>query len=153
MHCRPSATQNGRDAAEGFSTHRESYPCSQTLQPVLTTEPLFHIDCSKKNVIWLFIFCHLKLIFLQIGLLYSDFSSWISRPDTKYKNSWTQTMNLWLIHLITFYIDWGWNIFTSHNCCSMLIEQLIYLEKERTDNLKFRAHLQGQVMDSWSVTQ
>ena len=37
--------------------------------------------------------------------------------------------------------------------CSMLIEQLIDLEKERTDNLKFRTDLRDRVMDGWSVTQ
>ena len=35
----------------------------------------------------------------------------------------------------------------------MLIEQLIYLEKVRTDNLKFRTDLRDRVMDGWSVTQ
>ena len=35
----------------------------------------------------------------------------------------------------------------------MLIEQLIDLEKVRTDNLKFRTDLGDQVMDGWSVTQ
>ena len=35
----------------------------------------------------------------------------------------------------------------------MLIEQLIYHEKVRTDSLKFRTDLRDQVMDGWSVTQ
>ena len=35
----------------------------------------------------------------------------------------------------------------------MLIEQLIDLEKVRTENLKFRTDLRDQVMDGWSVTQ
>ena len=35
----------------------------------------------------------------------------------------------------------------------MLIEQLINLEKVRTDNLKFRTDLRLQVMDGWSVRQ
>ena len=35
----------------------------------------------------------------------------------------------------------------------MLIEQLIDLEKVRTDNLKFRTDLRDRVMDGWSVTQ
>ena len=35
----------------------------------------------------------------------------------------------------------------------MLIEQLINLEKVRTDNLKIEADLPDQVMDGWSVTQ
>ena len=54
---------------------------------------------------------------------------------------------------IALNIDWSWNIFTSHNFCSMLIEQLIDLEKVRTDNLKFRTDLRDRVMDGWSVTQ
>ena len=61
--------------------------------------------------------------------------------------------NLWLMHLFAFDIDWSWNIFTSHNFCSVLIEQLINLEQVRTDNLKFRTDLQDPVMDGWSVTQ
>ena len=61
--------------------------------------------------------------------------------------------NLWSIHFIAFDIDWSWNIFTLHNFCSMLIEQLIDLEKVRTDNLKFRTDLWEWVMDGWSVTQ
>ena len=40
-----------------------------------------------------------------------------------------------------------------HNFCSLLIEQLIDLEKVRTENLKFRTDLQKRVMDGWSVTQ
>ena len=40
--------------------------------------------------------------------------------------------NLWSIRLIAFNIDWSWNIFTSHNFCLLLIEQLIDLEKIRT---------------------
>ena len=35
----------------------------------------------------------------------------------------------------------------------MLIEQLIDLEKVRTDNLKFRTDFRDQIMDGWSVTQ
>ena len=35
----------------------------------------------------------------------------------------------------------------------MLVEQLINLEKVRTDNLKFRIDLGDRVMDCWSVTQ
>ena len=35
----------------------------------------------------------------------------------------------------------------------MLIEQLIDLEKVRTDNLKLRTDLRDRVMDGWSVTQ
>ena len=61
--------------------------------------------------------------------------------------------NLWSICLIAFNIDWSWNIFTSHNFCSLLIEQLIDLEKVKTENLKIRTDLWDLVMDGWSVTQ
>ena len=40
-----------------------------------------------------------------------------------------------------------------HNFYSMLIEQLVDLEKVRTDKLKFRTDLRDWVMDGWSVTQ
>ena len=43
--------------------------------------------------------------------------------------------------------------FTSHNFCSMLIEQLIDIAKVRTDNLKIMTDLLDQVRDGWSVTQ
>ena len=35
--------------------------------------------------------------FLRTGLSFSDCSSWISRPDTKYKNSWTQTFDRYIL--------------------------------------------------------
>ena len=35
----------------------------------------------------------------------------------------------------------------------MLIEQLIDLEKVRTENLKFRTDLPDRVMEGWSATQ
>ena len=35
----------------------------------------------------------------------------------------------------------------------MLIEQLINLEKVRTENFKLRTDLGDRVMDGWSVTQ
>ena len=40
-----------------------------------------------------------------------------------------------------------------HNFCSLLIEQIIDLEKMRTENLKFKTDLRDRVMDSRSVTQ
>ena len=57
------------------------------------------------------------------------------------------------LHLIAFNIDWSWNIFFSHNFCSMLIEQLIDLERLKSDNLKIRTDIWDRVMDCWSVTQ
>ena len=40
----------------------------------------------EKNYLWLVVFRHLQPIFLRTGLSYSDFTSLISRPDTKYQN-------------------------------------------------------------------
>ena len=52
----------------------------------------------------------------------------------------------------TRYIYTGLNIFSLHNFCSMLVEQLID-QKLKTENLKFRTDLSDLVMDDWSVTQ
>ena len=35
----------------------------------------------------------------------------------------------------------------------MLIEQLVELEKVRTESLKFRTEFRDRVMDGWSVAQ
>ena len=61
--------------------------------------------------------------------------------------------NLCSIHLIAFDIG-GVEFFslcTIFTQCSS--EQLIDLEKVKTDNLKFRTDLRDRVMDGWSVTQ
>ena len=71
-------------------THMSPHSLRQcTVRLTLTTQPLVFINCTEKN----FVFRHLQLIFLCTGLSYSDFSSWISRPDTKYEKFWTQTFN------------------------------------------------------------
>ena len=106
----------------------------------------------KKKGTWLVVFRHLRTG--HIGLLFLDCSSWLSRPDTKYENSWTQTFDPYLF-LHSTYI--GVENFSLHTIfAKMLIKQLINLEKVRTDNLKFmkfRTKLRYQVMDGWSVTQ
>ena len=55
----------------------------------------------EKTGVWLVIFRQLQLIFWRTGLLYSDFSTWISRPDTKYENSWTQTFDRYILSHLT----------------------------------------------------
>ena len=59
--------------------------------------------------------------------------------------------NLSWIHLIAFYI---FELKYFHFTQFLLIahQQLIDLEKVKTQNLKFRTDLQDQVMDGWSVT-
>ena len=131
-----------------FSTNHESNPCRPSL--CNQSKPLSHRFVS---VAW--------------KKQYMTLSRRISPPATepvilclfklnikaRHKIRELLNANLWSIHFIAFYIDWSWNIFTLHNFCSMLIEQLIDLEKVRTENLKFRTDLRDQVMDGWSVTQ
>ena len=105
----------------------------------------------EKNGIWLVVFRHLQPIFLAHRTVILGFF----KLNIKARHDIQEFLNanLWSIYLITFYIDWSWNIFTLHNIFSMLIEQLIDLEKVRIDNLNLRTALWDQIMDSWSVTQ
>ena len=53
--------------------------------------------------------------------------------------------NLFSIFIVALDIDWSCDIFSLHNFCSMLIEQLIEIrriENVRIENLKFRTDLQ-----------
>ena len=78
--------------------------------PRLTATHLNHYaiglyQSPEKTVhVWSY-FATCKPIFLHTGLLFSDYLGWISRPDTKFQNSWTQTWNLWSIHLMAFYTE------------------------------------------------
>ena len=58
----------------------------------LTTKPLL-----EKKGIWLVVFRHLQPILLRTWLSFSDCSSWISRPDKKFQNSWTQTFDRYIL--------------------------------------------------------
>ena len=70
-----------------------------SLWSVLTTKPLVRINGLEKNGIWLAVFHHLQLqlevelIFLRTELQFLDFSSWISRPE----NSWMQTFDWYIL--------------------------------------------------------
>ena len=146
-----SATQNGRGAAEGFTTQLESNPCRLTL--CNKSYPLSHwfisiagkkrymTRCIKPPATYYFAHRTVVLAFFKLNI------------KARHKIREFLNANLWSIHLIAFDIDWSWNIFTLHNFCSMLIEQLIVLEKLRTDNLKFRTDLRDRIMGGWSVTQ
>ena len=137
---------------------RDSAPCrSQTHVSRLSMTSLNHSTIGsyqllKKNSIWLVILRELFLTaFLGAELSISDSSGWIIKARQAIPAS--LNANLWSIHLIAFDIDWSWNFFTLHKFCSMLIEQLINLERVRTDNLKCRTDLRDRNMDGWSVTQ
>ena len=115
----------------------------------LTASHLNHwaIDLYKmleKNGIWLVVFRHLQPIFCV-----QDCCTWIFQVEYQ-----GQTQNTRILERKPL-IDTSYRIrhVTSHNFCSMLIKQLIDLEKVRTDNLKFRTDLRDWVMDGWSVTQ
>ena len=100
----------------------------------------------ERNGIWLVVFRHLQTNFLAHRTVVLRFFKLNIKARHEIRRFWNA--NLWSIHLIAFDTDWSWNIFTSHNFCSMLIDQLIDLENE-----KFRTDLRDRVMDSWSVTQ
>ena len=76
--------------------------------------------------------------FLSAGLSFSDCSCWISRPGTKYQNSWTQTFDWYILYWVE-----------KSSLCTM---QLIDLGKVRIENLKVRTDNWDQVMDGWSST-
>ena len=72
------------------------------------------------------VFRHLQPIFLHTGLLFLDFPSWISRSARNKRILERKPLidtSYCILHRLEL------NIFTSHNFCSMLIEQLINLEK------------------------
>ena len=115
-HCTDwlSATQNALGAAEGFSTHQDMNPNRQTL--CYQSLPLSHwfILIARKKGIWP-IFCisqpatnFFACRTVVIGLFKLNIKARHEIPE--FLNA-----NLWLIHLITFNIDWSWNIFTLHN--------------------------------------
>ena len=120
-----SATQNGRGTAESFVTLRETNPRRPTNCD--SPEPLSHrfVSMYRKrlgNDTWIVISCNLELIFCVL-----DFHFRIAQgkcltffSDKIHQNSWPHG-DLRSIHIIAFYIDWDWNIFSLHFFCSMLI--------------------------------
>ena len=148
-----SATPIGRGVVGNFSTLRDSNPSPRPTANTLTTKPWFVYICRKK---W-YVTCK----FPAIAFLRAEISSrivplWLLRTIVKAISEFLSAnlsefriLECKSMHLIAFDIDWSWNIFTSHNFCSLLID----LEKVRTKNLKFRTDLQDRVMGTWSVTQ
>ena len=120
-----------RGAADSFQTHLNHYAIGSYQSP-------------EKNCTWLIVFRHQQpSTGLSIFL-----SSWISRPDTKYKNSWTQTFGRYILSHST----WIWvEIFSR---CTIFVQcSLSSSLTLRTDNLKFRKDILDQFVDSWSITQ
>ena len=121
------------------------------LQLTLTTKSLIRINCLKKTVYnssyfatcnWFFGVqdCCTRNFHLEYQGQTRNTRTLERKPliDTSYRIRYRLELKIY---------------FTSHNFRSMLIEQLINLEKVRTDNLKFRTDLRDQCMDGWSVTQ
>ena len=68
------------------------------LRLTLTTKPWFASSAEKNQ----YMTCRISppaTVFFHSGLSYWDFSGWISRPDTKYQNSWTQTFDQYICKL------------------------------------------------------
>ena len=100
---RVSALTGSLPRKNGWDTH--GFQHSSGIEPMLpdslrltlTTKPFGSYHLLKKNGTWLVVFRHLQAIFLRTGLSYLDCSSWISRPDTKNQNSWTQTFDQYIL--------------------------------------------------------
>ena len=93
----------------------------------LTTKPSFCVSRHKKLYnLKCSATCKAATAFLHAGLSFSYCSGWIK---ARHEIPEALIAHLWLIHSNTFDIDLIWNIFTLQNFCSLLIEQLINLEK------------------------
>ena len=130
------AKQNGGGAIEFPHPAGIEPKSTDSLRHTLTSEPWVHINSPEKNGIWLVVFHNLQMICLHTALLFSDCSSWISRPDTKFQNSWTQ--NLWLINLIAFNIDWSWKISLCTNFAQSSLSSSTTLKKWGLRTWKFQ---------------
>ena len=141
-----SATQNGCGATERFSTHQESNPC----RPSHCNLPLSHWFVSiagKKRYMTRRISIPATNFFCV-----QDCRTWIFQVEYQGQTRYTRILEGKPLIDTSYRIRhrWSWNIFTSYNFCSMLIEQLINLEKVRTDNLKFRTIFE---IELWMVGQ
>ena len=146
-----SAMRNGRGAAEEFQHSSGIEPISpDSLLPASTTKPWVRISYMKKTVYDSSFFASCNRFFAYRTVVLGLFKLNIKAGHEIRKFF---SANLKSINLSAFDIDWSWIIFTVHNFCSLLIEQLIDLEKVRTDYLKFRTDLLDRVMDASSVTQ
>ena len=133
----PRKTAEGWQRVSVLIRNRTHVVWPDFLLLTLTTKLWVRVNYIK-SCIWLIIFCHLQPI-----LCIQDCHSWIVQNvyQGQTRNTRILDANLWSIHLIAFCIDWSWNIFTLHNFCLLLVEQLIDLENVRTENLKFRTDL------------
>ena len=92
---------------------------------------------------------HPIFFFFLTGWLFSDCSSWISRSDTIYQNSWTKPF-IDICYHIQHRLGLDLKYF---HFAQLLLDAHRVLEKVRTENLKFRTDLRDRVMDGGSVTQ
>ena len=155
MHWRPQCHAKWKMGSGEFQPLPGIEPISpDSLRLTLTTKPLVRVGWWIKRLHDSSYFATSNRFFAYRTVVL-DYSSWISRPESAARHEIPEFLyaNLWSIHLDAFDIDWSWNILTLHNFCSLLIEQLIDLEKVRTKNLKFRTDLRDRVMNGWSVTQ
>ena len=129
MHWRDQCHAKWPRCCRGFQHSSGIKPISpDSLQPVLTTKPLVRINCSKKTLYDNYdssyfatckLGCNRFFAYRTVVLGFFKLNIKARHEIREFLNA-----NHWSIHLIVFDNDWSWNIFTSNNFCSTLIEQL-----------------------------
>ena len=119
--------------------HKRSLNAVQSILPSEVSKPLSWMQSLVQR-------CFTPFQTNSRHQIYGNQSELIKNPPSILLVTLTQRRKskpIWHSTEITY---WSWNIFTSHNLCSLLIEQLINLEKLRNDYLKFRTDLRDRVM-------
>ena len=130
MHWRTQCNANWPRRCWEFQHSSGLEPMSpNSLRLTFTTMPLVRINCWKNRYMTRRIVPPATDFFA-----YRTVVLWLFKLNIKARHEEREFLNanLWSIHLIAFNIDWNCNFFTLHNFFSMLIEQLIDLEKVRT---------------------
>ena len=140
---RLSARQNCQGAAEGFSTLQESNPCCPTLCNQSYSLSLWFVSMAWKisfmtdNDLLYFTTCN-KYFCIQ------DWHTWIFQVKYQGQIRNTRILGRRPLMYTSYCIQHRLEIFFLAQFCSMLIEQLINLEKVKTDNLKIELWMVGQ---------
>ena len=114
-----------------------------------TTKPWFCINQQKK---W-YMHCHFSQTWTELllaGSSFLDCSSWISRSDKIYYNSWPKTFEQHILSQSTYIWNEIFSLCTIFSHCSSCSSST---QEKRSENLKISTDLQDCVIDSWSVAQ
>ena len=147
QHRRAQCHGKWQRSCRGFRHPVEVKPMSPDyLRLALTTKPWFHIELMKKTVYesessflatWNCFFAHRNR---------QDYRSRNAQVEYQGQARYTRILECKPLINTSYRIrhrldSLELKYFTSHNFCSLLIEQLINLEKVRTENLKYRTDL------------